>query len=115
LALLALAAQIALSFGHVHYYGLGFAVAKTASAAVAQESDAAVLVKPVPAHKPDGSGSLDCAICALIQVAAHAAPAAAPELPVIAEVGSGTLHFSPAPILAASPHFLFQARAPPTN
>src|SRR5215831_3175531 len=96
LALLALALQVVLSFGHVHFYGFGFAAAKAAPAVGAQEHDVVVPGKPAPIHKSDGSGDVDCAICALLQVSAHAALDALPELPVIADVGSGTLHFSPA-------------------
>jgi hypothetical protein len=115
LALLALAVQLALAFGHVHFYGLAFAAAKAAPAAVAQEPDAAVPDRSAPVPKSDGPASLDCAICTLIQLSAHAAPATTPELPLVAHVGSPALHISSASILAASPHSLFQARAPPAN
>src|SRR5215470_9011362 len=73
LALLALAVQVVLSFGHVHFYGFGLAAAKAAPAVVAQGQNAVVPGKPAPIHKSDGSSDVDCAICALLQVSAHAA------------------------------------------
>jgi hypothetical protein len=115
LALLALAVQVVLSFGHVHFYGVGFAAAKAALAATVPESGPAAPGKPAPIHKSDGPAGLDCTICSLIQSLAHAAPAPTPELPLVTNARSGALHISHASTLAASPHFLFQARAPPTN
>jgi hypothetical protein len=114
LALFALAMQIVLSFGHVHYYALGLASADAAPA-TAQESGAALPSAPAPIHKSDGSVGLDCAICALIQLWAISAPGAAPALPLPVKVGANGLHVSLASASAASPHFLFQARAPPSN
>ena len=112
LALFALAIQIALSFGHVHALGLASA---NAVPAIAQESGAAVPSAPAPVHKPDGSVGLDCAICALIQLSAISAPSAAPALPLPANVGPSGLHAAPALASAVPPHFLFQARAPPSS
>ena len=109
LALVALAVQIVLSFGHVHLYGFTLASAKASPAAMA---DAAVVV-PANAPKSDGSAGADCAICALIQVSAAAMPAAAAALPLPSNLDSSWLSAPLALALAASPHFLFQARAPP--
>ena len=112
LALLALAVQLVLSFGHVHYYG--FAAAKTTPAATENESDTAAASKLAPVHKSDGSGGFDCSICVLIQLSAGAAPAAAPVLP-LASVSTSGISISIASISAASPHSPFQARAPPSS
>jgi hypothetical protein len=114
LALLALAVQIVLSFGHIHFYSLGLASAKAAPAATAQNTAAIPPSKLVPIHKPDGSVGADCTICALIQLSATSAPATAPTLPQPANPGPIGRHFPIALALAASPHFLFQARAPPS-
>jgi len=114
LAQFALAMQIVLSFGHVHYYAVGLASAKAASA-TAQDSGAALPSAPAPIHKSDGSVGLDCAICALIQLSAISAPGAAPVLPLPTNVGPRGLLAALASASAASPHFLFQARAPPSN
>jgi len=114
LALLALAVQIVLSFGHIHFYALGLASANAASAAMAQDAGTAAPSKPAPIHKSDGSAGVDCAICALIQLSATSAPAAAPALPLPANPGPIGRHFPVASALAATPHFLFQARAPPS-
>ena len=114
LALFALAMQIVLSFGHVHYYALGLASANAAPA-TSQEPGAALPSAPAPIHKSDGSVGLDCAICALIQLWAVSAPGAAPALPLLTKVGASGLHAALASASAASPHFLFQARAPPSH
>ena len=115
LALLALAVQIVLSFGHIHFYSLGLASANAAPAATAQDGGAPPPGKPGPINKSDGSAGADCAICALIQLAATSAPATAPALTPPANPGPIGRHFPVASALAASPHFLFQARAPPSN
>jgi hypothetical protein len=114
LALLALAVQIVLSAGHIHFYGLGLASANAASAAMAQDAGATLASKPAPIHKSDGSVGTDCAICALIQLSAISAPAAAPALPPPVDLALIGLHFPVAWASAAAPHFLFQARAPPS-
>jgi hypothetical protein len=114
LALFALAMQIVLSFGHIHYYALGLAAAEAAPA-TAQEAGPAQPSAPAPIHKSDGSVGLDCAICALIQLSTISAPGAAPALLLPTNVGARGLHAALASASAASPHFLFQARAPPSN
>jgi len=114
-ALFALAVQIVLSFGHVHFYALTFAPANASPAAVAHDSGTAVPGKPGGAPRSDGSGGADCAICALIQLLAAAAPAAAPALQLLLNVDPSRLDALLASALVASPHFLFQARAPPST
>jgi hypothetical protein len=114
LALLALAVQIVLSFGHIHFYALGLASANAAQAAMAQDAGAPPPSKSGPIHKSDGSAGANCAICALIQLSATSAPAAGPPLPLPANRGPIGRHFPVTLGLTASPHFLFQARAPPS-
>jgi len=113
-ALLALAIQFALSFGHVHraefpwVSGRASPSALTAGAASITGSDAAV----APA-KPIGLASDYCAICAVIDLANSVRPAAAPSSPMPA--GQIGLQFwAQAEVFSAtSSHRLFQARAPP--
>jgi hypothetical protein len=110
LALFALAIQFALSFGHVHLDRVAVPDASAASLAAQSSGDG-----PNGSSKPGSHRLADdyCAICALVQLAASSAPAAAPTLPPPALV-SRVWH---APVtdfeLAALPRLLFQARAPP--
>jgi hypothetical protein len=113
LALVALALQIVLSFGHAHLYVSALSLA-SAKAVTAQESSAAEPAKPAGIPRSDRSVGADCAICALIQLSATSAPATAPNLPLPANLGLIGPNVPSASALAASPHFLFQARAPPS-
>ena len=111
LALFALAIQIILSFGHVHYDGLPPASAKAMPLAIV---DAAALSTSGPNHKSNGSVDFDCPICALIQMISTSAPSTPPGLPLLAVFSLFRLEASVELALAASPHFLFHARAPPS-
>jgi hypothetical protein len=108
LALLALAVQVILSFGHVHLSI--FAPTSTPSAAAIGS------VLPgggAPSHNPDGSPDADCQICAVMQLASMSAASAPPALPLPTSFRSIRLQ-APAELAASSsPHALFQARAPP--
>jgi hypothetical protein len=108
LALLALAVQLVVTFGHVHIYGLASASAKAAPSAAASKSNASLPTSPRPA------ADFDCPICALIQLASTSAPAVAPVLPVLAIFSGFRLEMPGAPEWTSSPYFLFQARAPPS-
>jgi hypothetical protein len=112
LALFALAVQIVLAFGHVHFDA--FALAPAGSAAAATAQDTALQSNPAPVPKSNGSLGADCAICALIQLSAALAPATAPTVPLPTNRGPLALPAPAALALATSPHFLFQARAPPS-
>jgi hypothetical protein len=110
LALFALTVQLALTFGHVHLHHL--VAASPTSAMIG--SGTLLLSERAPSHDPDGSLDANCPICALIQLVAASAPSVAPVLPLPANPGS-TARQTPAELaLASSPHFLFQARAPPS-
>jgi hypothetical protein len=111
LGLFALALQIVLSFGHVHFYSI-IAPAKVALAA-AQQSGTALASAPDPIDKSDRAIGGDCAICALIQLSASSASDAAPALPQPAHLRLSELRPTDALALAAAPHFLFNPRAPP--
>ena len=114
LALLALAVQIALSFGHVHFYALTPTAANAAPAVTAQDYSMAVPISPVGKPKSDGAVGSDCAICALIQLSAASVPAAAPAFLLPLHLEPRRLNAALTLVLAASPRFLFQARAPPS-
>jgi hypothetical protein len=110
LALLALAVQVILSFGHVHLNT--FARASTPSAA-AIGSGAVFPGGGAPSHNPDGSPDADCQICAVMQLASMSAASVPPALPLPTSFRSIRLQ-APAELAASSsPHALFQARAPP--
>jgi hypothetical protein len=107
LALFALAAQLALSFGHVH--ADRFAPAAIANHASTVPSDGA----PVAPAKPDGVADDFCAICALLHLAGTALPGAEPSLPLPVVLSQTRLELAATVALPASPHASFQARAPP--
>ena len=111
-ALLALAIQLALSFGHVHRaefpWVSGHASPSALAAGAASVSDAAA----APA-KPVGLASDYCAICAAMVLANSVRPAAAPSSRMPAG-NIGVRFWARAEVFSAtSPHRLFQARAPP--
>jgi hypothetical protein len=114
LALFALAIQIVLSLGHVHLYAASLGSAKSAPPTIADGSSATAASTLVPIHKSNGTLDADCAICALIQLSATSVPSAAPALPLPSNFGPLGLQTTAALALAALPHFLFQARAPPS-
>ena len=111
-ALFALAVQVVLTFGHVH--GLTPAVAKSAPLALANQSGASLPNSAAPNGKSNGSADFDCPICALIQLASTAAPSVAPVLPIPATFVVVRTEAPDALEWAFSPHFSFQARAPPS-
>jgi len=79
------------------------------------DSGRVLLSERAPSHHPDGSFDADCPICALIQLVATSVPSVAPVLPLPTYPAS-TGPQAPAELASASsPHFLFQARAPPSN
>jgi hypothetical protein len=107
LALFALAVQIGLSFAHVH---LGELAAPSAAASIVADGASS----SAPKQKPIGNPDPGCAICALIQLASTSAPAAAPALPLPVALLPVRLDVVSDLAFAASPHSLFQARAPPS-
>ena len=109
-ALFALAVQVTLSFGHVHFETLAPASTKSA---MATGSGTVLLSEQAPDHKSGGSLDADCPICALLQLVATATPSVAPALPVPASSGSIRLQAPTELASAPSPHLLFRARAPP--
>ena len=111
-ALLALVIQFALSFGHLHRAEFAWASDSSQLTAFAIES-ATGSDASAAAAKPLGLAADYCAICAVMVLANSVRPAAAPASPMLA--GSIAMGFwtEAALLAAASPHRLFQARAPP--
>src|SRR3954451_15548278 len=79
LALLALAVQVILSFGHVHLFNPAPA---SPSSATAIASGAVLPRGDAPNHNPAGLPDADCPICALLQLVAMSAASVAPVLPL---------------------------------
>jgi hypothetical protein len=112
-AIVSLAIQLIVTFGHVHLYGLGFSPAKSAPIVSIDRSNAAMPGSTDPFRK-GGSADYDCPICALIQLAGASAPSVAPALLVPALADGVRLDVRDEPQAAYSPHFSFQARGPPS-
>ncbi len=105
LALIAVALQLLLTFGHVHALlanGAGTTVSARQSGAAAP---------PDQGHK--GSADFHCPICALIQLSAASAPSVAPELPLPTVTDFVMLRPRTDVAAAIGPQASFRARAPP--
>ena len=108
LALLALAVQIVLSFGHIHLEDLRPASAATAAQATPSQ--------PAPAHRQPlpGQPDDDCPICIAIHLAASGVVSVPPAVALpsefvrIAHPADAARRFFPAR------YVLFRTRAPPT-
>ena len=109
LALLALAFQLAISFGHVHLDHIALTSADATAIASAPSSDDA------PSSSADREDVADdlCPICALIHLAGALVPVEMPPLPLPSIFGS-VLHEAAARFdVTAAPSARFRARAPP--
>ena len=104
LALVAVALQLVLTFGHVH-------IRAAAVASTIEASHSSHTAPLSPGHS--GPGDSGCPICALIQLSAISAPSVAPELPLPIAIDLVTLQ--PGSMLAVTIALpaSFQARAPP--
>src|SRR5438067_9479979 len=110
----ALALQFMLSFGHVHVAGIGSSKATLLAGWTTQPSSPAADAPAAPAkHAPKGIAHDQCAICTVMQLASAAVPTAGPALPLPLVSSQERLGTSVEFVLAAPPHFAFQARAPP--
>ena len=109
LALLALAFQLAISFGHVHLDRTALTSADATAIASAQASSDA------PSSSGDREDVADdlCPICALIHLAGALTPAQIPPLPLPNIFGSLRQEAAVAFDLTAAPGARFRARAPP--
>lgn len=111
-ALLAIAIQIVVSFGHAHRIE-GFRPGELWPQAAAGVHDQSQVQPGDPASKPVGRAIDYCAICVAINMGASAMPAEAPTsgIPIVVD----QIRFSPHTESATWTlgHLLFQARAPP--
>jgi hypothetical protein len=108
LALFALAIQLVLTFGHIHRVSAG--VAEAALSALTHQANNSAN----PDNRSGNTSDYDCPICALIQLASTSAVSVPPALPVPATFIVLRLATPEQPEWAASPHFSFQARGPPS-
>ncbi len=109
-ALVAIALQVILSFGHAHRIE-GFRPGALLQAAVHAET---TLERSDPTSKPAGLAFEYCAICVVIKMGACAVPPEAPSSG--APIATGNVRFACHAEGGAgtSAHLLFQARAPPS-
>ncbi len=103
LALIAVALQLVLTFGHVHAPS-----GAVTSAVQTSQSNGTV---PNPGHK--GLADFECLTCALIQLSAISAPSLAPQLPLPLAVDYVTLRPNAEMAPATASQASFRARAPP--
>jgi hypothetical protein len=111
LALLALALQVVLTFGHVHVDGL--VLGRSSDLSSAAQMAATTANASERSKKSQGAADYDCPICALIQLASTASPAAAPPLPIPAMIGGLRLETADELEQFSAPYFAFRARGPP--
>src|SRR4051812_17897357 len=123
-ALVALAVQLILSFGHVHLDGAGrglhgwAASTRLAAAAPVALPDApALATKPAkPTHRDSNGVPGDyCAICAIAHLIGTVAAVAVLVLLLTTTLGSGSLLIRDERSLAAISILPFQARGPPIS
>jgi hypothetical protein len=107
-ALVALALQIVLSFGHVH-----LCAADPDAPAQVSIGTAAGGADQGPTNKADGADDAFCPLCASMQLIAGSVTAAGPALPLPAQLGSTGFQAPAEPALLPSLRALFNARAPP--
>jgi hypothetical protein len=105
LALIALALQLVLTFGHVH------ALLASGAVTTVSASQSGGWGPQNGGHR--GLADFACPTCALIQLSAVSAPSAAPELPLPALTDLTTLRPRTEFAAALTPQVSFQARAPP--
>src|SRR5262245_31415967 len=111
LALLALAFQLAVSFGHVHLDRIAPAAAGATALAGAPPPSGEVKA-PRPTGREDFADDF-CPICALIHLAGTLVPTDPPSLPLSSILGSLRLEALVEFDWTAAQGALFQARAPP--
>jgi hypothetical protein len=110
LGLAALALQLVLSFGHVH-----FTQTERAAIAVAAATNGKTFVeasRQSPAQKSIDDDDY-CAICASIALVSSAQAALSPQLPSPDQLGRIKYPFDNAFTLIPPPRLAFQSRAPP--
>ena len=109
LALLALAVQFVVAFGHIHRDDI-YGFTRTAAAIAAPVPDAS---QPRPGNHPAKHGDDYCAICAAVSLLGNSFVAAAPSLPLPAASHAIERFDRVAAIFVAPRRAAFQSRAPP--
>lgn len=105
-ALVAIALQLVLAFGHVHRDA--FSHASEIAALTSNVADRGEPASPAPPHDHDY-----CAICAVMNLLAGAQGATAPALPVPAATEAAAVVAEPETIRTVDTGAAFQSRAPP--
>jgi hypothetical protein len=109
LALLALAVQFIVAFGHIHRDDI-YGFARTAAAIAAPVPDGG---QPLPGDQPAKHGDDYCAICATMSLLGNSFVAAAPTLPLPAASHAVEQFDRVAAVFIAPRRTAFQSRAPP--
>lgn len=109
LALLALAVQFVVAFGHIHRDDI-YGPARPAAAIAAAVPDGS---QPLPANHPAKHGDDYCAICAAVSLLGNSFVAAAPSLPLPSASHAIEQVDRVAAIFIAPRRAAFQSRAPP--
>jgi hypothetical protein len=68
---------------------------------------------PAQSNPPAPAAAEYCLLCAVIHLAGNVLPALAPASSISAAIGPGPVWSNLSIVLAATPHQIFQARAPP--
>jgi hypothetical protein len=110
-ALVALAINLGLSFGHIHAIGgKDFGHRFSSIAAIASPDD-----PQTPGHHDGDPADLLCPICVAVSAVGHALASAPPALPLaIAEAPLG-LTIEPAVAIPQPPRAAFHSRGPPVS
>jgi hypothetical protein len=112
LALLALAVQLVLSFGHIHREDI-YGPARAASGAAAIALPAVADAQPLPTDHPSKHTDDYCAICATMSLLGSSFAAAPPQLPLPFE-SRAVEHADRVAVAVVAPRrAAFQSRAPP--
>jgi hypothetical protein len=111
-ALLALAFQLAVSFGHVHLDHIVPSAVDATAVDGTQGSDDGVTTPSNPAGRKNVADDL-CPICTLIHLAGALVPAETPPLSLPRMFGAVQRATAVASHLTAAPDARFRARAPP--
>jgi hypothetical protein len=111
-ALLSLAIQFVVLFGHVHPIGNSGSFRFLPLSAVSVDTSAMPDSPSAPA-KPIGLAFDYCAICAAMNLAASGVPPSKPPLPLPLIAGQTPYWSNIHGLVAALPHILFRSRAPP--